>query len=62
VPFTRAGCDVSSVAAANTILENGGPDVPKVFGDGSPVAAEAAANPGLATTDFVGIWRALRPY
>ena len=55
VPFTRAGCDVGSVAAANTILENVGPDVPKVFGDGSPEAAEAAANPGLATTDFVGI-------
>lgn len=55
VPFTRAGCDVGSVAAANTILENVGPDVPKVFGAGSPEAAEATANPGLATTDFVGI-------
>jgi len=55
VPFTRAGCDVGAVAAANTILENVGPDVPKVFGAGSPEAAQAAANPGLATTDFVGI-------
>ncbi len=55
VPFTRAGCDVGSVAAANTILENTGPDVPKVFGANSPEAAEAAADPGLATTDFVGI-------
>ena len=55
VPCTRAGCDVGAVAAANTILENTGPDVPKVFGPGSPEAAEAAANPSLATTDFVGI-------
>src|SRR5262249_22066072 len=55
VPFTRAGCDVGSVAAANTILENAGPDVPKAFGAGSAEATEAAANPGLATTDFVGI-------
>jgi hypothetical protein len=55
VPFTRAGCDVGSVAAANTILENTGPDVPKVFGAGSAEAAEAAANPSLASTDFVGI-------
>ena len=55
VPYTRAGCDVGSVATANTILENTGPDVPKVFGAGSPEAAEAAANPSLALTDFVGI-------
>ncbi len=55
VPFTRAGCDVGAVAAANTILENVGPDVPKVFGAGSPEALEAAANPSLAATDFVGI-------
>ncbi|HET9255065.1 MAG TPA: hypothetical protein VFO16_07670, partial [Pseudonocardiaceae bacterium] len=55
VPFTRAGCDVGSVAAANTILENVGPDVPKVFGANSPEAAEASADSNLATTDFVGI-------
>ncbi len=55
VPFTRAGCDVGAVAAANTILENIGPDVPTVFGPGSPEAIEAATNPSLATTDFVGI-------
>src|SRR5439155_11923141 len=55
VPFTRAGCDVGAVVAANTILENTGPDVPKVFGAGSAEAAEAAANPSLASTDFVGI-------
>ena len=55
VAYTRAGCDVGSVSMANTILENTGPDVPKVFGVGSPEAAEAAANPSLAQTDFVGI-------
>ena len=55
VPFTRAGCDVGAVSAANTILENVGPDVPKVFGANSPEAAEAKANSSLATTDFVGI-------
>jgi hypothetical protein len=55
VPFTRAGCDVGAVASANTILENVGPDVPKVFGPGSPEAAEAKTDPELATTDFVGI-------
>src|SRR6266851_3331958 len=31
VPFTRAGCNVGSVATANTILENTGIDVPTVF-------------------------------
>ena len=59
VPYTRAGCDVGAVATANTVLENTGPDVPKVFGAGSPEAAEtaaaAAAHDDLATTDFVGI-------
>src|SRR5262249_28727220 len=55
VPFTRAGCDVGSVAAANTILENIGPDVPKVFGANSPEPAEVTADPNRATADFVGI-------
>ena len=55
VAYTRAGCDVGSVATANTILENTGIDIPKVFGAGSPEAAELAANPKLAFTDFVGI-------
>ena len=36
VPYTRAGCNVGSVAAANTILENTGFDIPAVFGAGSP--------------------------
>jgi hypothetical protein len=55
VAYTRAGCDFGAVATANTILENTGPDVPKVFGATSPEAAEAKANPSLASTDFVGI-------
>jgi hypothetical protein len=37
------------------VLENIGPDVPKVFGPGSPEAAEVASNPGQAFADFVGI-------
>ncbi|GAA1986037.1 hypothetical protein [Catenulispora subtropica] len=55
--YTRAGCDFGAVATANTVLENTGPDVPKVFGAGSPEAAEAAdkTNQNLAQTDFVGI-------
>jgi predicted transcriptional regulator len=55
VPYTRAGCDVGSVAAANTILENTAIDIPTVFGSGSPEAAEVASNPGQAFADFVGI-------
>ena len=42
VPYTRAGCDVGSVATANTILENTAIDIPTVFGAGSPEAAEVA--------------------
>ncbi|HTY79654.1 MAG TPA: hypothetical protein VMI34_17650 [Candidatus Bathyarchaeia archaeon] len=53
--FTRAGCDVGLVATANLVLENTGPDVPKVFGVNSPEAQEAAANPAKAQADFVGI-------
>jgi hypothetical protein len=55
VSYTRAGCDFGSVSTANTILENTGPDLPKVFGAGSPEVAEGLANPALAQTDFVGI-------
>jgi hypothetical protein len=54
VTYTRAGCDVGNVSMANTVLENTS-DVPIVFGANSPEAAEAAANPDLATTDFIGI-------
>ena len=55
VPYTRAGCDVGSVATANTVLENTAVDIPTVFGATSPQAAEVAANPGQAFADFVGI-------
>ena len=55
VSYTRAGCDFGAVATANTVLENTGPDVPKVFGPGSPEAQEAKTNAALAQTDFVGI-------
>src|SRR5215471_16172830 len=36
VPFTRAGCNVGEVAAANMELENTAADIPKVFGPDSP--------------------------
>jgi len=55
VPFTRAGCNVGSVATANTILENTGIDIPTVFGAGSPQAQEVASDPNQAFADFVGI-------
>ncbi|GAC1479175.1 MAG: hypothetical protein PVSMB9_02480 [Candidatus Dormibacteria bacterium] len=55
VPFTRAGCNVGSVATANTVLENTAIDIPTVFGAGSSQANEVAANPGQAFADFVGI-------
>jgi hypothetical protein len=55
VPFTRAGCNVGSVATANTILENIAVDIPTVFGATSDQAREVAANPGQAFADFVGI-------
>ena len=55
VPYTRAGCDVGSVATANTILENIATDIPTVFGPNSPQAHEVANNPGQAFADFVGI-------
>src|SRR5437763_2738651 len=55
VPVTRHGCDVGSIATANTVLENTAIDIPTVFGPGSAEAAEVAANPGQAFADFVGI-------
>ncbi|MBF9071148.1 hypothetical protein [Streptacidiphilus fuscans] len=55
VPYTRAGCDVGAVSAANTILENTTVDINKVFGANSPQAAEAKANPAKAQADYVGI-------
>ncbi|MBV9093356.1 MAG: hypothetical protein JO132_05700 [Streptosporangiaceae bacterium] len=57
VPYTRAGCDFGSAAAADTELENTPPDVPLVFGANSPEAKEAE-NPKLqnkAAADFMGL-------
>jgi hypothetical protein len=59
VSYTRAGCDVGSVAAANTELENTLPDVPLVFGANSADAKEAE-NPGSAgqakaAADYMGL-------
>lgn len=55
VAFTRAGLNVGAVSIANIELENTKGDITTVFGAGSPEAAEAKANPGQATSDFVGI-------
>jgi len=59
VPYTRAGCDFGSVAAANTELENTLPDVPQVFGANSPDAKEAEdpsdAGQAKATADYEGL-------
>ena len=57
VPYTRAGCSFGTVAGADTELENTLPDVPHVFGAGSPEAKEAE-NPKLqnkAAADFEGL-------
>jgi len=57
VPYTRAGCDFGSVAAADTELENTLPDIPLVFGANSAEAKEAE-NPSLANkaeADFMGL-------
>src|SRR5207253_1007844 len=54
VPFTRAGCDVGSVAGpAGLVLQNGS-DVTSAFGPASPDAAEAGANPQAAYARYVG--------
>jgi hypothetical protein len=55
VPFTRAGCNWGGASTANAVLENIGPDVPKVFGPGSPEAQEVTSDPGQAFADFVGV-------
>ena len=57
VPYTRAGCDFGSVAAADTELENTLPDIPLVYGAKSAEAKEAD-NPKLANkaeADFMGL-------
>jgi hypothetical protein len=56
VPFTRAGCDVGSVAGpAGLVLENAASDLNAVFGQGSREMAEARADPGKAAADFSGL-------
>jgi hypothetical protein len=55
VPYTRAGCDFGAVSTANIELENLFPDIPVVFGAGSPEAQEAATHPNQASKDFIGI-------
>jgi hypothetical protein len=59
VPYTRAGCDFGSVAAANTELENTLPDVADVFGANSPDAKEASdpsdAGQAKAAADYMGL-------
>ena len=60
VPYTRAGCDFGSVAAANTELENTLPDVPHVFGAHSAEAREAespqsGSDQARAEADFMGM-------
>jgi hypothetical protein len=57
VPYTRAGCDFGSVAAADTELENTLPDIPLVYGANS-AAAKEAENPKLANqagADYMGL-------
>jgi len=55
VPFTRTGCNVGAISTANIALENIGSDITTVFGNNSPEAAEAKANPRQAVADFEGI-------
>src|SRR5580693_2680690 len=57
VPYTRAGCNFGSVAAADTELENTTPDVPLVFGAHSWQAKEAenAKLASKAQADFMGL-------
>ena len=59
VPYTRAGCDFGSVAAANTEIENTLPDVPLLFGANSADAKEAEnpsnAGQAKAVADYEGL-------
>jgi hypothetical protein len=43
VPFTRAGCDVGAVGAADMEIENTGVDLTTVFGSGSPQTTDPNA-------------------
>ncbi|MBO0686439.1 MAG: hypothetical protein J2P45_25100, partial [Candidatus Dormibacteraeota bacterium] len=55
VPFTRTGCDYGAAGTANLEFENTNPDIPNVFGAGSPEDLERQQNNAKATADFVGI-------
>jgi hypothetical protein len=59
VPFTRAGCDVANISAANTVLENTAVDIPKVFGPGSPEDQQLTSDPDrfkdAEVADYVGL-------
>ena len=61
VPYTRAGCNFGTVAAANTELENTLPDVAVVYGKNSPEAKEAGktnssgSDQAKAEADFMGL-------
>ena len=50
VPFTRAGCDVGAVAAADMEIENTGADLTTIFGAGSPPTMDHNA-----FADFEGV-------
>ncbi len=52
VPFTRAGCDFGAYSTANIEFERVPSDVIKVYGKGSPQAAEDTDH---QTADFVGV-------
>ena len=61
VPYTRAGCNFGTAAAANTELENTLPDVALVYGKNSPEAKEAGktnssgSDQAQAEADFMGL-------
>jgi hypothetical protein len=59
VSFTRAGCNVGGVAAANMELENTSIDIPKVFGASSPEEKQLINDPDSfkdpETADYVGL-------
>ena len=59
VPFTRAGCDVGAVSAANMELENTNPDLATAFGANSPEVAQLGSDPNSfkdqETNDYVGL-------
>ncbi|MBO0692827.1 MAG: hypothetical protein J2P58_08020 [Acidimicrobiaceae bacterium] len=59
VPYTRSGCDVGDVSAANMELENTNPDLANVFGPNSPEVAQLNGDTNSfkdqETNDYVGL-------